>query len=333
MKPIPIRLMADVLRKFPNAIEDEKTFLSHGNDWPSWCWLPMSCAYAIMTEGAPMSVAQSVMLERGGAVWLSTLSAVLAWRRTKTIYKFDATLAEALLSQPLEGDLPDSLLMRLPEWGMWIEAPGIPGFFTWLEYDVNSRGAELRVLIVEYRGRDPELHSIPVLLGGGTLDDAAKRLLESAMERAPTDAKRELVVEQQRAQGNAGIYKNAQGIINLILYLCSAEPDIADYKPAARRPASALPPPAAKSWDVGIRIGSTIRAHNNAVALADHEAHERREAGERHASPRPHIRAAHWHRYLVGEGRKDITVKWIAPTLVGAQIDHGELPAVVRRVK
>ena len=45
-------------------------------------------------------------------------------------------------------------------------------------------------------------------------------------------------------------------------------------------------------------------------------------------SPRAHMRRAHWQRYRVGPGRKEIVLKWIEPVFVGS----GEITAVKHRV-
>ena len=37
-----------------------------------------------------------------------------------------------------------------------------------------------------------------------------------------------------------------------------------------------------------------------------------------HRSPVTHVRRAHWHTFRVGEGRKKIQVKWLAPVVVNA---------------
>ena len=38
---------------------------------------------------------------------------------------------------------------------------------------------------------------------------------------------------------------------------------------------------------------------------------------ETHNSPRKHLRAAHWHTYLYGPGKKQRKVLWVAATWVG----------------
>jgi hypothetical protein len=78
------------------------------------------------------------------------------------------------------------------------------------------------------------------------------------------------------------------------------------------------------TWDIGMRIGAALRA---ATQRAESEP-----AGGTHASPRPHIRRAHWHSYRVGPGRAETILRWLAPIAVNVD-DPGGLAATVRPVK
>ena len=54
-----------------------------------------------------------------------------------------------------------------------------------------------------------------------------------------------------------------------------------------------------------------------------------------HASPRPHIRRAHWHSYWVGKGdepgAREVMLKWLPPIPVNVQ-NVEDLAATVRAV-
>jgi hypothetical protein len=50
------------------------------------------------------------------------------------------------------------------------------------------------------------------------------------------------------------------------------------------------------------------------------------------ASPRPHIRRAHWHTFLTGQGRQARKLRWMPPIAVRVE-DAGALPATVRAVE
>ena len=72
-----------------------------------------------------------------------------------------------------------------------------------------------------------------------------------------------------------------------------------------------------RMWDVGVRYGKAIRFAKEQVEketkLCDNETNSEKKARK---PMRPHIRSAHWQRYHVGEGRKDIKIVWIPPVYV-----------------
>ena len=87
-----------------------------------------------------------------------------------------------------------------------------------------------------------------------------------------------------------------------------------------------------RTWDVGVRYGKAIRIGRTAEAVSEEDTEEFQgdECGNPRKSPRPHVRSAHWHRYHVGKGRKEIRINWLAPSMVGG---NKELPATIREVK
>jgi len=96
------------------------------------------------------------------------------------------------------------------------------------------------------------------------------------------------------------------------------------HRPARPRPTKTrdsgwryFPPENPTIWNVGSHLGAALRA-----------AYEResRDLGGTHASPRPHIRRAHWHSYWTGP-RKDperrrLILKWLHPMVVGTARDE-----------
>lgn len=112
-------------------------------------------------------------------------------------------------------------------------------------------------------------------------------------------------------------------VLQQLLYLCSAQPDMpADYRPAVRtRSPKSLGAPVPTVWDVGAALRG-VYARPTAVRAASHTGSN--------SPKRPHIRRAHWRHYWIGpEHNGELIVKWIPPTLIRAE---GELPAVRRRV-
>ncbi len=111
-------------------------------------------------------------------------------------------------------------------------------------------------------------------------------------------------------------------VLQLICYLSIEKPqvDVSDYTKNTyirRTPSQKV----RNKWnevqiyDVGVTYGKEYRkavkeynAQNNDLETRGH-----------HKSPIPHLRAAHWHRYWVGEGRTELKIKWIEPVFVGAK--------------
>ena len=121
-------------------------------------------------------------------------------------------------------------------------------------------------------------------------------------------------------------------LVNLVLYVCSANADIVDStrrqnapgRPAAtatRKGQRLFPPNEVALWEVGFRVGAAIR-HGGG--------HMERSAME-HSEVRPHLRRAHWHSFWTGSrsepASRALRVKWLHPILVRAQ-EAGNLPIV-----
>ena len=125
-------------------------------NWPGWCFVPLAASYAIVSGGTDISDPQHL----DKLADISIIGGLGAWRLTKGIYRFHPDIFNAVWDTPLEGKMPVELLYRLPQWCVYIEAPGkevigkaIHGFFAFLEYDVETGHAELRFLIDLCEGR------------------------------------------------------------------------------------------------------------------------------------------------------------------------------------
>ena len=329
-----------MLAEYPKAPEQERVFLrareKFGDAWPDWCGLPMSAVYAMMTEGVGVSVAASVMGSR--VAQLPDLTAALLWTRAKVVYRFDPDLALALMSQTIDADdpVPMEIFYQLPHFCVYVEQPLLiaerphVGFFAWMEFDVNSRTPELRLLFLDERHRT---FSVPVIFSKDkTLDGSLCALQESAQLRSALIEPANLETLAQTSE-NASMLEVASAL-QLVLYLCSDQADVPELEAsrrtahaAARQPRSARP---TQTVDVGFRVGAALRAARAAHPM---------EASESHiptgAHPAPHVRRAHWHSFWMGAKGSDarrLTVRWLHPILVGAT-DREGLQTVVHPVK
>lgn len=321
-----------MLKQYPDAEHQMHHFFGIRQelkaDWPTWCYLPMAAVYAIITKGAPMEKARSIMAESIDD--LPKLTAALIWSRKKTVYQFDTTLSELLAEQAMSDNIPIDVLYHLPYPCIFIGQAGklldraYAGYFAWLEYDVNHKQPELRLL---YLMRDGGTASYPLVLQGDSIAEFWAATEASARKRMPD-------LMPDYAPGWP-LYSAFASAINHILYLCA---DNADIKPiqgsgsSAKEKRNILSDP--QPWEVGTRIGAAIRKYRTEGSYQE-EAQEQPTEGQGHASPRPHVRRAHWHTFWTGKrdaADRQLVVHWLAPIPVNYRYD-GEMPTVLKRVR
>lgn len=295
-------------------------------DWPTWCFLPMGGWFAIVSEDAGL---EQLPVHLIGDV--SRLAALGAWRATQGIYRFDPEIFSSLVATPLAGDLPTDVLLRLPEWCVYVETPGLDyfgdpqeGFFAHLEHDANTGRAELRLLL----DLSEDLVPLVLHLGNWTIREAVSRMADEAMVQGAAhgiavDAPGEALPQMTEA---------ATSLVSLVLYLCSDAPEILSRKYPDSRPGNPspvktkkgwrlFPPSAPRVWDVGQELGEKIRQGKE-------EQGDRTRPGQpERQGPRPHIRRAHWHGFWTGpKGDKRFDVRWLAPIPVAMGQDDEEAP-------
>ncbi len=203
------------------------------------------------------------------------------------------------------------------------------GFIVHLDYNMFSRSVDLQFAIFR-KGIDmPKMIALP--LGEGTLLDAMDRVDQVDMMFAGD-------LSNVHYVGSRDEYRQTfSSMLELLLYLCSDEPDMpAIEHPQKRRrlSGSVRSPEAPRVWDVGVRISTAIR--NYKAGEAKRSWAEAEGEGRGHASPRPHVRSAHWHTYWTGPRdavfplRKPV-MRWIPPLPIGMDW-KGELPTNIRVV-
>jgi hypothetical protein len=295
---------------------------------PAWCFMPTMFPFFLCTY------------RYGEAYYLQYINEIISiaslyiWRTSKGVYRFAPEVYDALTGQPLSGDLPCDCLYRLPEWAVYVDTPGLTferialdGFIAHLDYNLFSRGVDLQFALFATGCDQPRMVALP--LGTGTLADAMDRV--DAIDKAFIPGNKPHYI------GTKEEYRHTfSAMLQLLLYLCSDEPDMPPIEhPQSRRSASGrvYPPGEPRVWDVGVRISSVIRRYRQDAA-----SRERMEPcdGQSHASPRPHVRSAHWHTYWTGSReavfpeRKPI-IRWLPPMPIGMDW-RKELPTNIRKV-
>ena len=268
---------------------------------------------------------------------LMTMGTTYIWRCSKGVYRFAPEIYDALVRQPLTGNLPQECLYRMPEWAVYIETPGLSyerismeGFIAHLDYNMFSRSVDLQFAIFREGIDMPKMIALP--LSEGTLLDAMDRVDQVDMMFAGHQS-------NIRYIGSRDEYRQTfSSMLQLLLYLCSDEPDMPEIEhPQKRRrlSGSVRSPEAPRVWDVGVRISTAIR--NYRAGEVKRLWVEAEGEGHGHASPRPHVRSAHWHTYWTGPREavfpeKKPVMRWIPPLPIGMN-GRRELPTNIRMVE
>jgi hypothetical protein len=281
------------------------------------------------------------------------LSALCAWRMGKGIYRFDPDLLQELWETPVTGEIPGEVLLRLPEWCVYLELPGktlgrdmrVEGCFAFVDWEPRfGVRAELCLVADTAEGLLP---AAPIVLGG-TIEEGMRTAMGNYIGIG-ADAGVEISKQwredvEKLAPGTTGA---AEPIVSLCLYLCSGEPDIAGMLPKMPEWPTHPAPVRIKGgektfaadspriWGAGWRLGAILRkARDERAPGAEPKEAAPESAGERHG-PAPHIRRAHWHTFWTGprSGPRKPAVKWIRPVPVAFGESGSETaPAVIHRV-
>ena len=135
------------------------------------------------------------------------------------------------------------------------------------------------------------------------------------------------------------------GPINLLLYLCSTNAEMVERASGRLRPRRPtltktqngmrmFPAEKPALWEVAYRLGAAIRHAQEAP---------RTKPGDRtHASPRPHVRRAHWHAFWTGPKAKPdqpqptdrkLLLHWLPPIPVNVEEEAPIIPTVDRVIR
>lgn len=314
--------------------------------WPDHVYLPLEMAGRAIIQWA--SETGSTLDRSSLLADAAVLAGLAAWRVTQGIYRFDSTLYQDLIETPVTGQIPADLLTRLPEWCVYIETPGLEvplmrggttplhGVWCWVDRTIANHIDQLVIMMHVDLNRvaGTPCTFIPLV---GTLEDGIETVEQ--MWRSSLHAGTTGIIPSHRFRQES--LRHLPPIISLLLYLCS---ETADYggveRPSNPRPKRTrlgwrlFPPDKPRTWDVGVRLGSALRA-------AYHHAETQHPVGA-HARPRPHIRRAHWHTFLAGPAKhggqpipadqRKRLVKWLPPIPVNLD-GLDDLPATIRPVK
>ena len=176
------RFCRNILSSFPYAVEAANTLRENRSDysdtWPSWCELPMSFVYQILTIDAVDSDDALQLIGEIGLEKIAELTVALIWMRYKVVYRFDNEFSKVLMGQPFDGDIPNVALDAMPYPCVFIENEimlgdeSSIGFYAWIEWDARETVRKLQFLFL-LRSGETYQYILPVV---GSLDDSLKAL-------------------------------------------------------------------------------------------------------------------------------------------------------------
>lgn len=245
------------------------------------------------------------------------------WRQTKLIYEFDKTLVEELTAQT-DLAVASEMLKRLPFECAYIMTPNlfsyndepVDGFMCLKRHDV------LQILFVARNKKDGTTNEglLDIHLDAKTLEESDKLSQEASIRRG-------------LISGHTPSTHTGNGIIQMLLYLCAANADVKERRPTTA-PAKKTPKTTDKRpvrrWDVGIRVGATIKRNRSYATRTAQRADHRQ-----HARPRPHLRRGHWSHFWTGKrdsADRERILKWIEPVYINADTPD-DLPTTIHKVK
>lgn len=318
---LPMQKLAEIGKQFPALNRSVNSMLQgKGKDLPSWpeyIFLPMAAWVAIVTGGDTRKLLEFPPHTNP----IAEMTALGTWRYSQGVYRFDASLVEALSCTPLDSLLPVEILKRLPEYCVYIESEGLKletqpsavGVFAHLEYDVQTHEEELRFALLREDGR---LDPIIVALQEASVLECVQHVYEEENAKIRSLGRPELCSSVVYSEAFA---RDVQKLISLVLYLCSDKPEVDNVRQPGTSPSrpklqkvkggmALFPAQRPTVWEVGRKIGQTLRTATQTKSAL----------GGTHASPRAHVRRGHWHGYWTGprKGQRTFILKWLHPMLV-----------------
>ena len=248
-----------------------------------------------------------------------------AWLKdAKMIYEFDKTLFETLSDQT-DLSVASDTLKRLPFKCAYICMPvklegpqdtPMDGFFALKKEDV------IKCLFV-------------------STDTMAFGQLDIHLSAETFEENEKLSVEEARRYGaefvrspNSATTRASKLIVQLLLYLCAANADVKERRPSSTTTTKKTNKKADKRpvrhWDVGIHIGTTIKANRRRYERTGTSTPH-----GTHARPRPHLRRGHWSHFWTGKrdsADRERILKWIEPVYINADTPD-DLPTTIHKVK
>ena len=235
------------------------------------------------------------------------------WNKTKQVYELNNTFANDLFHT--EVDLIPYEIFALP-------------YSTFcIDYNFTTHGMRCEGLIVDVlvNGRFVVVTTIAIFNGGDMRGlftneyDFREGLMCKVNEEDGTRKKDTIPAPAVDDIWNI--------VCQFCMFLSQSKPDdVVKAKPSKGHGKKKQKVKDVSKWEVGFRYGETIKN----MVKPKMESTTTQSTDKTHASPKPHVRKAHWQHYHTGKGRTEIVLKWKAPSLINAETSD-DLPVVAHK--
>lgn len=338
---LPLKMLRALTTQYPIVWKEMEEFhdmngTASSVSWPEWCYAPIEAALTVVSDGHDLS--RLSMNEVSAVVTCAQLVSVLApWRLSKEVYVINEDIKDLLFEQKDDIDIPVDILMHLPYQCFYVELHNtyfdnekIHGFFVSLDYNVKLHERDLKLTFLSENG---DSFTYPIDLDAGTIENSIKKLNEQLAEHAKGNKKLEKYAEADPAKDEETITFIKQ-VMQVVLYILAQNAEIAPDEEQAtvtkRGKVIKDKYSEIRKWDVGERIGATIRQQKMKASDSDSEP-------TTHNSPRPHMRRGHWHHFWTGPKNEPenrlLVLRWLSPMVIAADLEIEDAPVVFHKVE
>jgi len=323
--------LALIAKQFPTLWKEvDERRAERSRSWPSWCFFPRDELKAIIDPRLPSNVNHDQRDKQ--LTWLKMATTLIPWRVCRSVYRFDPDIYQAVVNTSIRGQLPVDLLLKLPEWGVYIETPGrdtyygvkSDAFVASLNFSSEDNGQPMLNMLSLF-GKTEFFTEWLFLKEGFTIEESVNEALE---RHRIANAGLKLSTPQKELDSKE-VTAHVTKLLNLLLYICQTDSEFLDVRSAdgsdsvpvnplptkTKNGLRYFPPKKVTVWECGFRQGLELRR-----GLSEHSEYQ----GGTHKSPVTHIRAGHWHTYNMGKGSRNDpskgrrVLKWIQTILVNA---------------
>lgn len=254
---------------------------------------------------------------------LPLITALAGWRKAKTVYDFSPALADELIksAQSEEISIPMSAL-ALPYWTIYIKPNikkwDIDGFFVYYNEGIPSKnGKNIKELRFTPLSKNGDALPTIYLVQNEQKDICIKDAITAILNKANiVDIHQAHYFQRFSESSGKELGKIAAQMISLVLYLSAVN---ADMKRDTTQPFKRTKQIRDVVSEVEhIHVGEEVAIRIKKMRKHPAARTSGQPLGGHHRPPATHVRRAHWHTFRVGEGRKKIQIKWLAPIVVNA---------------